>query len=499
MQYHAINPLSIPPAIVSCLSLVFALFLLSLGEKTKFNRLLFYINISLALGLSSFGLAINAVSTQAAYNWMRLHFVGIILLPAIIYHTAIVSLNLYSQKKNIAFLIYGMAVGLMVLLRHPLAFRGLGYFSWGRFPVGGIMPDMLLIFVFICFGLSLINLGRYKQLSRNRIENEQNKYLLLAFVCAFISYIDLLASRGFEGYPIGHLFKFYMLLVLAYMFVKCSQMEGQEKVRRLEAEIQQKSEEAAKAAEELNAAQLKMIETSKLSAVSSLGAGILHQLSQPITAIHGFVKFMKKEMKETDPFYKPVKLMEEQSVYIKDMLEDLMELIRHRTIEKKNININECITRVTNLLTDELRIRRIKWDLELGENLPQVFADAVHVQQIFMNIIVNAMQALVTLPKGSMRRLVIRSQYDEQEQQVVITFEDNGPGLSVEDQTQIFEPFFSTKTKGAGLGLALSKDLVAEHGGYLDAVNKPDAGAVFTVRFPVVSPEHDSQTRIEKL
>ena len=260
-----------------------------------------------------------------------------------------------------------------------------------------------------------------------------------------------------------------------------------QRIQKLEREISQKAVEIAQVIGELRATQLKLFETGKISAVASLSAGILHQISQPITAIHGFVKFIKKEMNKEDTFYKPICLMEEQSQYLKEMLEDLMELIRHREIRKENIDVNACIRRALNLLTDELRIRRVNWDLFLEENLPLVFADSVHLQQVFMNVVINAIQALSLLPRGSVRYIKITSELNKDKNQVVLSFQDTGPGLSEEDQKQIFEPFFSTKTSGAGIGLALCKDLIAEHEGTVNVISRPGEGATFMITLPCAS------------
>lgn len=259
------------------------------------------------------------------------------------------------------------------------------------------------------------------------------------------------------------------------------------RIAKLEHEISQKAVEISKVIEELRAIQLKLFETGKISAVASLSAGILHQISQPITAIHGFVRFIKKEMNKEDQFYKPICLMEEQSQYLKEMLEDLMELIRHREIRKETIDVNACIKRSLNLLTDELRIRRVNWDLFLGENLPHVYADSVHLQQVFMNVVINAIQALSLLPRGSTRYIKITSELNKNKDQIVLSFQDTGPGLSVEDQKQIFEPFFSTKTTGTGIGLALCKDLIAEHEGTVDVISRPGQGATFIITLPCAS------------
>jgi signal transduction histidine kinase len=234
--------------------------------------------------------------------------------------------------------------------------------------------------------------------------------------------------------------------------------------------------------------QIKLMESGKVSAVASLSAGILHQVSQPITAIHGFAKFLKKEMKAEDVFYKPACLIEEQSVYLKEMLGNLMELVRHREIVKADTDVNDVIYRAVNLLKDELRIQRVNWDLDLYDNLPRVFADGIHLQQIFMNIIINAMQAMNELPRGSEKAISITTGLDSTGKQVEIAIADTGPGISQQDKEMIFEPFYSSKTKGAGIGLALVKDLIAEHGGDVRVESEPKKGARFIIHLPVKSP-----------
>lgn len=239
---------------------------------------------------------------------------------------------------------------------------------------------------------------------------------------------------------------------------------------------------------ELKTAQVKLMDSGKKGAVAALSAGLLHQISQPVTAIHGFVRFMKKEMDINSPFYKPVCIMEEQSFYIKDMLANLMELIHHREIQKNQININTVIHKSVNLLVDELRIRRIGWDIQLDDSVPFILGDALHLQQVFMNLVVNAMEALSELPHGAPRTLLLTSKYDIENYQAVIIFKDNGPGIANEHQAKIFDPFFSTKPQGSGIGLALCQDLVSEHGGSI-SVQSNQEGTIFTVKLPCVRLE----------
>jgi len=253
--------------------------------------------------------------------------------------------------------------------------------------------------------------------------------------------------------------------------------------RRLDAENSQKTKALETTIKELKAAQIRLMESGKKSALAALSAGILHQISQPITAIHGFVRFMKKEMKPEDVFYRPVMVMDEQSTYIRDMLENLMELVRHRKIQKDAVDVNVVLSKAINLLSDELRIRRVGWDLHLDKEAPQVFADALHLQQVFMNLAVNAMEALSEQPAGQVRVLEITTRWDKEQSLVVVCFKDNGPGIGLELQKNIFDPFFSTKENGSGIGLALCHDLIVEHGGKIKVDSNPE-GSVFTISMP---------------
>jgi len=267
-----------------------------------------------------------------------------------------------------------------------------------------------------------------------------------------------------------------LLAMLIWFFIKNIRLNHALKEKNLQLEATIK---------ELKNAQVKLMDSGKKGAVAALSAGLLHQISQPITAIHGFVRFMKKEMDVNSPFYKPVCVMDEQSFYIKDMLANLMELIRHRQIQKTQININAVVYKSMNLLLDELRIRRIGWDMQLADSVPYIFGDALHLQQVFMNLVVNAMEALSEMPHGTPRTLLVVSKYDAVNHQIVLIFKDNGPGITNENQAKIFDPFFSTKPQGSGIGLALCKDLVNEHGGTIN-VESSKEGSIFTIKLPCV-------------
>ena len=268
-------------------------------------------------------------------------------------------------------------------------------------------------------------------------------------------------------YPPFSIFFLLAAMTLYYLF-RLSQKE--KKIRELNLQ--------------LKTLQTKLAENSRISLVAHLSAGIIHQISQPITAINGFIKFLKKEMNPQDAFYHPICLVDEQCVYLKQMLNDMMELVRCSEMKCEQLNVHDVIYKAINLLKDELRIRRINWDLDLQEGIPKVYADHIRLQQVFMNIAINAMQALTELPKDQEKYIRISSCLDAERKEVVISFQDTGPGISQDEAGHIFEPFYSTKTKGTGIGLSFCQMLVQEQKGRITLANNSPQGARFQVHLP---------------
>lgn len=289
-----------------------------------------------------------------------------------------------------------------------------------------------------------------------------------------------------SDHGLGWIFLCLLFLIVSgfVLWLRGFYMAHRRRTQALQNELNRKNEELKNVIAELKTTQVRLIESGKVTAAAALSAGILHQISQPITAIHGFVRFMKQEMRPDNVFYRPVCLMDEQSLYLKEMLGNLMLLIRHRKIEKISTNVNAVLEKSTALLVDELRIRRIMWEQSLAAGIPSVMADPIHLQQVFMNVIVNACEALGTLPRGLQRTLHIATDFDGIARKVKICFKDNGPGIPEDIKAHVFEPFFSTKAAGSGIGLALCHDLVAEHGGTIQVKSK-SGETMFTVLLPI--------------
>ncbi len=485
---YTFNPFCSAPLVVAFFAVLCSHNLFHLEKKSDLNRSLAVVFLIMVLWLLGLSFMLSSVSVRISYFWAHILYLGIFFTPVSLFNVSAVLAN--RQKKQQILIVSVYFLSLIAFIWETYDLNAMAKYTFGFYPIkrsittwGGPLISMGTNFILGCYILGFLNLIYQLTHTTDTREKRKIRFFLMIFLTSCLAYNDLFAGYV-NVFPFGYIAILGVLGATTAFAVREHITTTEQRLHKLENEITDKAVEISQIIGELRATQLKLFETGKISAVASLSAGILHQISQPITAIHGFVKFIKKEMNKEEPFYKPICLMEEQSQYLKEMLADLMELIRHREIKKENIDVNTCINRAVNLLTDELRIRRVNWDLGLESNLPLVHADSVHLQQVFMNVVINAIQALSLLPRGDQRYIKITSESNKSKNQVILTFKDTGPGLSAADQKQIFEPFFSTKTTGTGIGLALCKDLVAEHEGTIDVLSHPGEGATFIITLP---------------
>lgn len=483
---YTFNPFSIAPFLVALISSIQGIFIFISEAKTHLNRV-----IALTFFVASFwaltqAVMLSSLNSSSAFVWAYLMYTAIIFLPAILYHFSVMYTQKEEQQKFLLWFVYLQAGFLAVINFQSLFISDILITSFGLYPRAGVYTPILFLFMVACFLISSINFLSFYVGQSSLAAKKQTRFFILVFWALQFSFIDVLTSYNSSIYPSGYIFLLAFILSMMFFKIRLAYEAVQEKALLLEKAIAEKTKEVSQAVEELKATQIKLMETGKISALASLSAGILHQFSQPITAIHGFVRFIKKEMKPDETFYQPICLIEEQSSHLKKMLEDLMTLVRHREIKKENVSVNEILKKSVNLLTDELRIRRINWDLDLSENMPLVFGDAVQLQQMFMNVLIYTMQNLSELPKGEFRHMRISSEYHTVENQIWILTKDTATDLSEEDMDHIFEPLYTTKMKTSTVSLSLCQDLAAEHGGSIGVHGHPKGGNTFIIRLPAV-------------
>ena len=223
----------------------------------------------------------------------------------------------------------------------------------------------------------------------------------------------------------------------------------------------------------------------RLAAVGELAAGVAHELNNPIAAIKGFAQFLtaRKDLDET--IRKDLDTIYRESQRAAKITQNLLSFARRHEPEKHPISINDVIENILEMQDHLMKVNNIELEVELDPDLPKTMADFHQMQQVFMNIVNNAEQAMLETHGKS--RLLIKTQRSGK--MVQITFADNGPGISEENLKRIFDPFFTTKEvgKGTGLGLSICYGLVEAHGGRIYARSKLGQGATVVVEMPIVS------------
>jgi len=239
-------------------------------------------------------------------------------------------------------------------------------------------------------------------------------------------------------------------------------------------------EETCKAYEDLRRTQEQLLQSEKMSAVGQLIAGVAHELNNPLTAILGYAQLLESEgLNERAQDY--VGKMFKQAQRTHRVVQNLLSFARQRKPERSEVDIRKVLEETLALRDYDLKVNKIVVEKELGAEAALVVADPHQLEQVFLNIINNAVDAV--LETGRPGKLKIRVYCEKSD--VCAQFADDGPGIK--DPKRIFDPFYTTKNvgKGTGLGLSICYGIVKEHGGDITAHNGSEGGAVIEVRLPM--------------
>ena len=261
------------------------------------------------------------------------------------------------------------------------------------------------------------------------------------------------------------------------------------KISLLNVTLEKRVEERTK---ELREKQHQLVQAGKLAAIGQLGAGVAHELNNPMAGILGYAQLMleivsRKDLKIEDvsAFKKFLQRIEDGSLRCKEIIQNLLQFARKSPEEVVSVNVNNVVADTLSLIEHQLLVNKIEVIKNLTTDIKQVDGNHVQLQQVFTNIIINAQQAM---PEGG--QLFISSRNENGS--VGIEFKDNGCGIPEKYKDRIFEPFFTTKMdwKGTGLGLSICYDIIKNHNGHIIVDSKLGKGAVFTIILPVKSDKN---------
>jgi PAS domain S-box-containing protein len=250
--------------------------------------------------------------------------------------------------------------------------------------------------------------------------------------------------------------------------------------------VMRDSSERKKAEEQRREFEQKAQLVSHLASVGELSAGVAHEINNPLTGVIGYAELLMQE-DVPEHIKNDLEIIRDGAKRVADIVKGLLTFARQTRPERKLVDINQVLGVSVRLRAYELETGNIKVTAKLAPDLPLTIADPGQLQQVFLNLLINAeMEMKLAHGKG---KLIIKA--EQLDNNIRISFKDDGPGIAKENLEKIFDPFFTTREigKGTGLGLSICHGIVAEHGGRIWAESKLGKGATFIVELPVVTEE----------
>lgn len=261
--------------------------------------------------------------------------------------------------------------------------------------------------------------------------------------------------------------------------------------------------ENARLYEELRNSQIMLARTDRLAAVGTLAAGIAHEIRNPLVAVQTFVQLLPEQI--DDPEFRTtfLDLTNRELARVSTLINDLMTFARPSPASLDEADLNELASQVVRLLIGQAKKREVTLTAQLSPEELRCVVDQGQIKQVFMNLLINALQATPANGVVTLATSVLRA--TEGDWCCLIEVRDTGSGIPPEQKEQIFDPFFTTKDNGVGLGLFITHQIIKEHGGSIDVESETGKGSRFLIRlpmkplFPQETPLRESASHKEKL
>ena len=239
---------------------------------------------------------------------------------------------------------------------------------------------------------------------------------------------------------------------------------------------------------------MELAHVTRVSAMGQLTSALAHELNQPLGAILRNAEaaeiFLQKENPDLEEIRAILADIRKDDQRAGSVIDRLRTLLKRRSLELIPLELGELLHETVKLAESDARARQVNLVLQVPENLPAVRGDRVHLQQVLLNLILNGMDAMASVPK--LQRLLTVSAKTAKDGNVEVSVSDCGKGIASDKLDRLFEPFFTTKPEGMGMGLAISQTIIEAHGGEIWGGNNPGRGAIFIFTLPVELPLGDN-------
>jgi two-component system NtrC family sensor kinase len=230
--------------------------------------------------------------------------------------------------------------------------------------------------------------------------------------------------------------------------------------------------------------QQELIQQEKMAAIGMLAGGVAHEINNPLGGIIAFSQLIKRDLSEDDALFADIKEIESAAMRCKKIVQDLLDFSRiSEGKEKQLLDVNTLIEKVIPLVKMEIRSLNIELETNAQQLLPKVYGNAGRLEQVILNLLTNACHSM---KKGGFLRINTHADFSKEKPVVCIEISDTGCGISKEEISRIFDPFYTTKRpgEGTGLGLSISYKIIRDHGGKIIVKSQRNKGTTFNIYLP---------------
>lgn len=219
----------------------------------------------------------------------------------------------------------------------------------------------------------------------------------------------------------------------------------------------------------------------KLSSLGRMAAGIAHEINNPLAGILLYSSNLSKKVPSGGALEEGLKIIIKETQRCKTIIQGLLEFARDKKPQKVMTNINDIIESALGILYNEFHLQHVRIEKNLSKDIEKLFLDENQIEQVFINLLLNALHAV-----DDSGLITVQSAMDAEQNSIHVEVADNGCGIAAGDIKKVFEPFFSTKANGTGLGLAVSYGIIKNHQGDLRVFSEPGQGTRFVIKLPAL-------------
>ncbi|MCX7703385.1 MAG: ATP-binding protein [Planctomycetota bacterium] len=223
----------------------------------------------------------------------------------------------------------------------------------------------------------------------------------------------------------------------------------------------------------------RMIRSERLASLGELAAAVAHEINNPMLTILAYSHLLLEKLGADEKLREWLQMMVGEANRVKKIVQGLLEFARRKEPELSEVNVNDIVESVVRLVENQAKICKVNINLQISPDIPLITADASQLQQVFLNVAINAIEAM---EKGGVLTITTKP---FKEQWVKIGFSDTGCGIPKENLSKVFDPFFSTKPRGTGLGLAVSHGIIMSHKGEINIESEVNKGTTVTITLPL--------------